>query len=49
MAGVNQAGTILLTPGGVISLSNIGLTGWATSASTSNGTPQIQTISYIFP
>ena len=49
MDGVNQAGTILLTPGGVISLSNIGLNGFATSTSTSNGTPQIQSISYIFP
>ena len=49
MEAVNQAGTILLTPGGVISLSSIGLNGWAVSASTNNGTPQIQTISYIFP
>jgi hypothetical protein len=46
---VNQAGTILLTPGGFISLSSIGLTGFAISASTNNGTPQIQSISYIFP
>ena len=49
MEAVNQAGTILLTPGGNISFSSIGLTGYAASTSTNNGTPQIQTISYIFP
>ena len=45
---VTQAGTILITPGGTISFSNIALTGFNTST-VWNGTPQLQSISYVFP
>ena len=45
---VTQAGTILITPGGTISFSSIALTGFNTST-VWNGTPQLQSISYVFP